>query len=168
MNLFLLRIGAYIWILSVVSHTDEAIPARGVELVSCVAWTTSEELYSCSDDHQILRWNLLSDETSSLAKLPNDIYATDIHFFPRGLGGKGKQSQSDVFVLTSTDGKYHLISKSGRVEKSVDAHRGAVLSGRWSYDGTAMATAGEDGQVKIWSRSGMLRSTLAQTGQSCS
>eukprot|EP00057_Strongylocentrotus_purpuratus_P035142 XP_797867.3 PREDICTED: intraflagellar transport protein 80 homolog [Strongylocentrotus purpuratus] len=134
------------------------------ELVSCVAWTTSEELYSCSDDHQILRWNLLSDETSSLAKLPNDIYATDIHFFPRGLGGKAKQSQSDVFVLTSTDGKFHLISKSGRVEKSVDAHRGAVLSGRWSYDGTAMATAGEDGQVKIWSRSGMLRSTLASTG----
>ena len=51
------------------------------------------------------------------------------------------------------------------MEKSVDAHRGAVLAGRWSYDGTAMATAGEDGQVKIWSRSGMLRSTLAQTGK---
>ena len=26
-------------------------------------------------------------------------------------------------------------------------------------------TAGEDGQVKIWSRSGMLRSTLAQVGK---
>ncbi|PIK37913.1 putative intraflagellar transport protein [Apostichopus japonicus] len=134
------------------------------ELVSCVAWTTSEELYSCSDDHQILKWNLVSDETSTLAKLPNEIYATDIHFFPRALGGKGKQSQADVFVLAATDGKYHLISKSGRVEKSVDAHRGAVLCGRWSYDGSAMATSGEDGQVKIWSRSGMLRSTIAQTG----
>ncbi|PIK56093.1 putative intraflagellar transport protein [Apostichopus japonicus] len=133
-------------------------------MMLCVAWTTSEELYSCSDDHQILKWNLVSDETSTLAKLPNEIYATDIHFFPRALGGKGKQSQADVFVLAATDGKYHLISKSGRVEKSVDAHRGAVLCGRWSYDGSAMATSGEDGQVKIWSRSGMLRSTIAQTG----
>ncbi|XP_065832392.1 uncharacterized protein [Oscarella lobularis] len=55
-----------------------------------------------------------------------------------------------------------LISKSGRVEKSVEAHRGAVLMGRWSHDGTALVTVGEDGQVKIWSRSGMLRSTLSQ------
>ncbi|KAJ7333192.1 Intraflagellar transport protein 80 [Desmophyllum pertusum] len=31
-------------------------------------------------------------------------------------------------------------------------------------DGSAMVTVGEDGQVKIWSRSGMLRSTLVQTG----
>ncbi|XP_071838228.1 intraflagellar transport protein 80 homolog [Apostichopus japonicus] len=144
--------------------TSLAKEPKHSELVSCVAWTTSEELYSCSDDHQILKWNLVSDETSTLAKLPNEIYATDIHFFPRALGGKGKQSQADVFVLAATDGKYHLISKSGRVEKSVDAHRGAVLCGRWSYDGSAMATSGEDGQVKIWSRSGMLRSTIAQTG----
>lgn len=28
--------------------------------------------------------------------------------------------------------------------------------------GTALATAGEDGSVKIWSRNGMLRSTLTQ------
>ena len=71
----------------------------------------------------------------------------------------------NLVKFSLTTGKFHLTSKSGRVEKSVDAHRGAVLAGRWSYDGTAMATAGEDGQVKIWSRSGMLRSTLAQTGK---
>ncbi|XP_071949361.1 intraflagellar transport protein 80 homolog [Antedon mediterranea] len=134
------------------------------ELVSCVAWTTSEQLFSCGDDHQVLKWSQLSDETSVLVKLAEEIYATDIHFFPKSIAGKGKQTGSEVFVLTSTDGKFLLVSKSGRVEKSVEAHRGAVLSGRWSYDGSAMATAGEDGQVKIWSRSGMLRSTLAQTG----
>ena len=33
-----------------------------------------------------------------------------------------------------------LISKSGRVEKFVEAHRGAVLMGRWSHDGTALVT----------------------------
>ncbi|MBN3310460.1 IFT80 protein, partial [Amia calva] len=60
--------------------------------------------------------------------------------------------------------KFHLVSKTGRIEKSVEAHRGAVLAGRWNYDGTALITAGEDGQIKIWSRSGMLRSTLTQQG----
>ncbi|XP_030898538.1 intraflagellar transport protein 80 homolog isoform X3 [Melopsittacus undulatus] len=62
-------------------------------------------------------------------------------------------------------GKFHLISKLGRIEKSVDAHCGAVLAGRWNYEGTALVTVGEDGQVKIWSKSGMLRSTLAQQGR---
>ncbi|XP_032237699.1 intraflagellar transport protein 80 homolog isoform X2 [Nematostella vectensis] len=133
------------------------------ELVSCVGWTTAEELYSSGDDHSILRWNLLSDETTEVVKLPQEVFPTDLHWFPKVLGNK-KQSQLELMVLTATDGKFHLISRNGRVEKSVEAHRGAVLSGRWSYDGSAMVTVGEDGQVKIWSRSGMLRSTLMQTG----
>uniref|UniRef100_UPI00398E3A1C intraflagellar transport protein 80 homolog isoform X3 n=1 Tax=Pristiophorus japonicus TaxID=55135 RepID=UPI00398E3A1C len=60
--------------------------------------------------------------------------------------------------------KFHLVSKSGRVEKSVEAHRGAVLAGRWNYEGTALVTVGEDGQIKIWSKTGMLRSTMVQQG----
>ena len=95
-----------------------------------------------SDDHSILKWNLLSDETTQVhvnidyaffflsdassiqvfnfctmnlfvflnmhsvlqvIKLPAEIFPTDIHWFPRGAGGK-KQSQSELFVLTSTDG----------------------------------------------------------------
>ena len=60
------------------------------------------------------------------------------------------------------------------MEKSVEAHRGAILDLKWSYDGDSFATCrwipfsliiskgGIDGQVKIWSRSGMLRSTLVQ------
>ncbi|XP_073435069.1 intraflagellar transport protein 80 homolog isoform X1 [Dendrobates tinctorius] len=133
------------------------------ELVSCVGWTSADELYSCSDDHQILKWNLLNGETSLVVKLPDDTFPIDLHWFPRNVGSK-KQGQSDMFVLTSSDGKFHLISKLGRVEKSVEAHSGAVLAGHWNYDGTALVTAGEDGHIKIWSRSGMLRSTLAQNG----
>nr|XP_046169772.1 intraflagellar transport protein 80 homolog [Oncorhynchus gorbuscha] len=49
----------------------------------------------------------------------------------------------------------------GCIEKSAEAHKGAVLARRWNYDGTALITAGEDGHVKIWSKSGLLRSTLA-------
>ncbi|XP_041850740.1 intraflagellar transport protein 80 homolog [Melanotaenia boesemani] len=133
------------------------------ELVSCVGWTTADELYSCSEDHQILKWNLLTNETSLVVRLPEEIYPVDLHWFPKTAGGK-KQSQADTFVLTSTDGKFHLISKMGRIEKSIEAHKGAVLAGRWNYEGTALITAGEDGQIKIWSKSGMLRSTLANQG----
>uniref|UniRef100_A0A3Q4BDA6 Uncharacterized protein n=1 Tax=Mola mola TaxID=94237 RepID=A0A3Q4BDA6_MOLML len=133
------------------------------ELVSCVGWTTADELYSCSEDHQILKWNLLTNETTLVVRLPEDIYPVDLHWFPKTAGGK-KQNQSEIFVLTSTDGKLHLASKLGRIEKSVEAHKGAVLAGRWNFDGTALITAGEDGQIKIWSKSGMLRSTLASQG----
>lgn len=37
-------------------------------------------------------------------------------------------------------GKFHLVSKNGRIEKSVEAHKGAVLAGRWNFDGTALIT----------------------------
>ncbi|KAK7882659.1 hypothetical protein WMY93_028833 [Mugilogobius chulae] len=135
------------------------------ELVSCVGWTSADELYSCSEDHHILKWNLLTNETSLVTNLPDDFYPVDLHWFPKTLSSK-KQTQADIFVLTSTDGKFHLVSKNGIIEKSVDAHNGAVLAGRWNYDGSALITAGEDGQIKIWSKSGMLRSTLASQGSS--
>ena len=32
------------------------------------------------------------------------------------------------------------MSRIGRVEKSVDAHRGAVLVGKWSHDATGLLT----------------------------
>uniref|UniRef100_A0AAQ5Y8Z3 Intraflagellar transport 80 homolog (Chlamydomonas) n=1 Tax=Amphiprion ocellaris TaxID=80972 RepID=A0AAQ5Y8Z3_AMPOC len=138
-------------------------PKHILFMVSCVGWTTADELYSCSEDHQILKWNLLTSETSLVVKLQEDIYPIDLHWFPKTVSGK-KQTQAEIFVLTSTDGKFHLASKIGRIEKSVEAHKGAVLAGRWNYDGTALITAGEDGQIKIWSKSGMLRSTLASQG----
>jgi intraflagellar transport protein 80 len=37
---------------------------------------------------------------------------------------------------------------------------------RWSHDGSAILTAGEDGDVKTWSKTGNLRSSLVSTGQS--
>uniref|UniRef100_A0A8C5PNY8 Intraflagellar transport protein 80 homolog n=1 Tax=Leptobrachium leishanense TaxID=445787 RepID=A0A8C5PNY8_9ANUR len=137
--------------------------AKHKQLVSCVGWTSADELYSCSDDHQILKWNLLNGETTLVVKLPDDTYPINLHWFPKNTGSK-KQAQSEIFVLTSSDGKFHLISKFGRVEKSVEAHSGAVITGRWNYDGTALLTVGEDGFIKMWSKSGMLRSTVAQTG----
>lgn len=72
--------------------------------MSCVGWTTADELYSCSEDHQILKWNLLTSETTLVVKLSEEIYPVDLHWFPKTISGK-KQNQSEIFVLTSTDGK---------------------------------------------------------------
>lgn len=60
-------------------------------------------------------------------------------------------------------GTFRLINKSGRQDNKVDASTAAVISLRWNYEGSALATAGEDGSVKVWSRNGMLRSVLATT-----
>ena len=48
--------------------------------------------------------------------------------------------------------------------KNVKAHDGAVITVRWSHDGGALVTGGEDGEVKIWSKSGNFRSSIASTG----
>ena len=42
-------------------------------------------------------------------QLPKDLFATDIHWFPRSIGGK-KQGQIDIFALAATDGNTDLIS----------------------------------------------------------
>lgn len=81
--------------------------------MSCVGWTTADELYSCSEDHQILKWNLLTSETTLVVRLPEDIYPVDLHWFPKTVGGK-KQNQTEIFVLTSTDGKSLYSLKSVR------------------------------------------------------
>ena len=76
-------------------------------------------------------------------------------------GGGGPQASSggsDLFFVTSAEGKIQLVNaKSWRLDKSADAHRGACLSAKWSPDGAAIVSGGEDGAVKIWSKSVMLR-----------
>lgn len=122
-----------------------------------------------------------------------DAYSTDLQWCPV----RTKQAGSDIFAVACTDGTFKLFAKTGRLEKSVDAHQGACISLRWNHEGpsaasslsalpprrvwlrnsllnridssclpgagTALATAGEDGVVKVWSRVGALRSTLVQS-----
>jgi len=44
--------------------------------------------------------------------------------------------------------------------KVQDGHKGAITCVKWSYEGGSLATSGEDGQIKTWSKNGNLRSTL--------
>jgi intraflagellar transport protein 80 len=58
-----------------------------------------------------------------------------------------------------------FLTRSGREEKKINAHEGAVLLVKWSHDGSALLTTGEDGDVKTWSKNGNLRSCLVSVGQ---
>ena len=78
------------------------------------------------------------------------------------LPGKGNQ---ETLAVACSDGSFKLVSKTGRVEKTVaEAHATAIIAIKWSYEGT-LATAGEDGQVKTWSKTGMLRAQVVQGGK---
>lgn len=44
-------------------------------------------------------------------------------------------------------------------KKEKEAHKGAIISIKWSVDGS-LATCGEDGALKIWSKTGIIRSNL--------
>lgn len=119
----------------------------------------------------LLRTNVVSHEMTTVCKLPDDVSPLDMHWPSRSpsassAGGGGispnniTRKSVDIILLAAADGKFYLINRTGRIERSVEAHQGACLVGRWSHDGAGFMTTGEDGLLKIWSRSGMLRSTL--------
>lgn len=129
------------------------------ELAGALGWNVWNECYTCSDDQTIFKWNMLGEPESKVCTM--DAYYTDLHWYPVN-SKKTQAGGTDIFAVACTDGSVKIISRTGRVEKSIEAHKGACISLKWSSDGTALATAGEDGSVKVWSRNGMLRSTLAQ------
>jgi intraflagellar transport protein 80 len=138
------------------------------EPVNCVGWTTSDELYSIGEDCIINRSNLINNEVFKVTQLSNEIVPLDMHWFPKSLQGGRKAGAPDIFAMASNDGKFFIMSKNGKVEKSVEAHVGACICCKWSHDGTMIVTGGEDGQVKLWSKSAMLRSALVQQSNTSS
>jgi len=124
-----------------------------------VAWSPDCQLLSCSDDKVICKWGADGESTGKITTI--NAFITSVSFFP----SSGKQSP-DTFAISCSDGSFRFVSRSGREEKKIAAHEGAVIIVRWSHDGSALLTGGEDGDVKIWSKSGNLRSTLFSTGQS--
>ena len=69
----------------------------------------------------------------------------------------------ELLAIGGSDGSLTLVSKSGKIEKRVEnAHSTAIICIKWNSDGQAIATCGEDGLVKIWSKLGVLRSKLAE------
>lgn len=119
--------------------------------MSTVGWSNNNELYSVSDDMTMQKWDINGEpEKDPIMEVEQPVLAMDWLAAAKG--------QNELLAIGCSDGSFRLVGKSGRVEKSVsEAHATAIISIKWSYEGT-LATAGEDGQVKTWSRGGMMRS----------
>ncbi|KAJ3333732.1 Intraflagellar transport protein 80 [Blyttiomyces sp. JEL0837] len=162
---------------------NEVVRAARVEEVSLEGSLEKIWRPAKSDDRKIHRWSgdgeYLEPVQSAIfetpasktnasttgagsAAAPPPVYITKFDWIPIP-PGKG-QTVADLYAAGGTDGKFYLCSKAGRVEKVVEAHKGALLALKWNYEGSALLTAGEDGNLKIWSRTGMLRSSLVATG----
>jgi intraflagellar transport protein 80 len=69
----------------------------------------------------------------------------------------------DGFALAHADGSISFLLKTGKFDKKhPGAHKGSVIAVKWSYDGSSMASCGEDGVIKIWSRNGSFRNELVK------
>ena len=103
-----------------------------------------------------MRWNINTKEAAKFMDLEGP--GMDLDWTPMTKG------VSELVAVGFADGSFKLFTRNGRLEKNEpNAHKGAIVSLKWSYDGGALATAGEDGALKIWSKSGNIRSNLLQT-----
>lgn len=107
---------------------------------------------------------------TQVAKLPEDFYPTDLQWLcgnrsnnkSNGPGSSSGNKSNESLLICSNDGRFIMLNRSARAERIINAHVGPINAARWSPDGTGLFTAGEDGVIKIWSKSGMLRSTIIQ------
>lgn len=145
-------------------------------IILCNCVKTWFNILSCfSDDHQILKWSARTRQSQEIAKLPDDFNPTDLHWLctsrttpsskiTNGPAASNSASKgNDALLISSSDGRFIILNRNARVERNVAAHQGAINSIRWSPDGSGLLTAGEDGVLKIWSKLGMLRSTIIQS-----
>ncbi|KAH9642795.1 hypothetical protein HF086_010448 [Spodoptera exigua] len=109
-------------------------------VVVCVNWNNTEDVFSCGDDHKLLKWNLVNSECIVVTTFPDDFFPNDMHLFPKISVG-GNKHQHDVILISTADGKFHIVNHNGRIEKSVNAHQGACLIAQWSPDGAGLLTA---------------------------
>ncbi|KAL3318959.1 Intraflagellar transport protein 80 [Cichlidogyrus casuarinus] len=78
------------------------------------------------------------------------------------IGSKNPNSLYDSILVGTDQGRIYILTKlTGKFEKFFEAHTGAVLALKWDRDHVCFASSGEDGTIKIWSRSCMLRATIA-------
>lgn len=123
-----------------------------------------------SDEQHLFKWDVKTQVPTQVAKLPEDFYPLDLQWLcntrtatkAAGPGNASGNKTNDSLLICSNDGRYIMLNRSARAERIVNAHVGSINVGRWSPDGTGLLTAGEDGVIKIWSKLGMLRSTIIQ------
>ena len=88
-----------------------------------------------------------------------DTYAIDHDWMPLTKGN------SELLAVGLTDGTIKLYNKNAKLEKHItaDTHKKSIICLKWSYEGGALASSGQDGSLKIWSRNGNLRTNLVSS-----
>lgn len=127
--------------------------------------------YARSDEQQLFKWNSKTRTATQVAKLPEDFYPTDLQWLchsrstakSSSSGNTSGNKANDSLQVSSSDGRFIILNRNARAERIVNAHVGSINVARWSFDGTSLLTAGEDGVIKVWSKLGMLRSTIIQS-----
>lgn len=140
-----------------------------------MGWVNTELVVTCGDDQKLQFWNTANyHEPVRTVQLPIDAFPTSMHYQTSALASLNNEpgafsnlkldSQSNnQIALGATNGHFYLfpINWTGaKFEKDLEAHRGSIIAIKWSNDNSTLATGGEDGLIKIWSRVGMLRSTI--------
>jgi intraflagellar transport protein 80 len=68
---------------------------------TAVGWSSSNELYSVSDDKTVLKWSVNGDFLGKVMDL--DGFVTDMHWFPSH-SKKNASLSTDIFILGYADG----------------------------------------------------------------
>eukprot|EP01029_Cantina_marsupialis_P021312 TRINITY_DN5085_c0_g1_i1.p1 TRINITY_DN5085_c0_g1~~TRINITY_DN5085_c0_g1_i1.p1 ORF type:complete len:753 (+),score=192.31 TRINITY_DN5085_c0_g1_i1:121-2379(+) len=122
-------------------------------LCMAVAWSKTGELLSVGDDKVVAKW------TSDGELKDGKVTETKAH--PVCIDTDAK---SGDYVMGFNNGTFSTMTSLGRIERTVEAHKGAVICAKWAPDAASLATGGEDGAIKIYSNRGQIRSTLVQSG----
>ncbi|XP_050425165.1 intraflagellar transport protein 80 homolog isoform X2 [Adelges cooleyi] len=144
---------------STISH-DNTEPT-----INCISWIGNDEILIGRDDCTLSKWSQATRETLKLCILPEKSSPVDLDVLLSSQKLTNKATGNEQVLTTTSDGKLYLMNKITKIDKAIDAHEGIVSVGKWSPDGSTLLTAGEDGNIKIWSRIGMLRTKLVVNGE---
>lgn len=102
-----------------------------------------QTLASASWDGIVKLWDISKNKLSNLIIFPNTKSVTSIAFNPK---------DSNILAVALNNGSIHFWDTSTKKERGLfsSAHSGAVNSLAYSPDGTRLASAGDDGIVRIW------------------
>ncbi|XP_065347782.1 intraflagellar transport protein 80 homolog [Cloeon dipterum] len=131
--------------------------------VPCIAWISQNEFFTCcGNDKSIYRWDAKNGTSTKVSDLPIELCPTSLHNLQKSKANN-KPGAELLLLLTTSNGKILMMTGSGRVEKTVDAHKSEILVAKISKDMSSILTGSEDGLVKVWSRSAMLRASFSES-----
>ena len=119
--------------------------------------TTGNDMMVVYDNKTMVHYR--STEFIKSYSVPDGAYITSLGWKPQ----INKMVKTENFIAASSDGRIYILKLADYslvTEKKMKAHDGSVIQIKWSSDGLSFASSGEDGEVKIWSKVGNLRTRL--------